>query len=256
MTVELAVKKTIDYANRFGSHINMDEIKKRLISNKIYSEETVDKEISRLNWKNKNNKWGKIKIIKAKKLALLIKNKFKDILFLGISGSVACAHPKKNDDIDIFIITKTNTLWKNRLFLRWWMYKNKIPHRKFKEKEFKDQFCLNLWLDEGCLEIPKNRQNLKNAIDLLLLKPLINKKNTYEKLLLVNSWAAKFVATPYVNKTKDLRFKIQDSRIRQNNFDKVINYLYFWPQYWYMKPKITKEKIGLYQAFFHRQMVK
>jgi hypothetical protein len=257
MSVKLAVKKTIDYANSFGCHINLDEIKKRLISKNIYSEEIINKEILKLNWKNKNNKWKKIKIIKAKKLASLIKNKFRDVLFLGISGSVASAHPKKNDDIDLLIVTKANTLWKNRFFLRWWMYKDKIPHRKFNKTELQDQFCLNLWLDENYLEIPKNKQNLKNAIDLLLLKPLINKNNTYEKFILSNSWAKKYVATGYNKIVKDLRFMNNDLRIEQSSFfKKIFNMLLFWPQYWYMKPKITKEKIGPHQAFFHRQMIK
>ncbi len=252
MGLKLAIKKTIKYANSFGSHINVSEIRKRLISKNVYPKKLIDKEISKLNWNNKFNKWEKIKIVKAKKLATLINKKFNDILFLGVSGSVATGHPKKNDDIDLLVITKSDSLWKNRFFLRWWIYKNNIPHRKFGQTESRDQFCFNLWLDENYLEIPKGRQNLNSATDLILLKPLINRNNTYEKLLLANGWAAKFVATPYVSKTNDLRFKIQDSRIRQNNFDKVINYLYFWPQYWYMKPKILKEKIGLHQAFFHR----
>lgn len=254
MGVKSAVKKTIKYANNFESHINVNEIKKRLISKKIYSKEMIEKEISKLRWKNKKNKWEKIKIIKAKKLASLIKNKFEEILFLGISGSVATAHPKKNDDIDMLVITKANTLWKNRFFLRWWICKNKIPHRKYNQIESKDQFCFNLWLDENNLQIPKNRQNLKNAIDLLLLQPLINNKNTYEKFIMVNDWARKFVATGYSNLVD--RSSIVDRRSKKNKtilfWNKISNWLYFWPQYWYMKPKIFREKVGFYQAFFHR----
>jgi len=253
MSVKSAVKRTIEYANNFGSHININEIKKRLISKKIYSEEIIGEEISKLNWKNKKNKWEKIKITKAKKLALKLKNKFKEILFLGISGSVATGHPKKNDDIDILVITKANTLWKNRFFLRWWMYKNNIPHRKYNKKELKDQFCFNLWLDENYLQIPKNQQNLKNAIDLLILKPLINKKHTYEKFVLGNVWAKKFVATGYSKKMSDVRCQISDNTKNKNNvLSQISNWCYFWPQYWYMKPKMFKEKVGLYQAFFHR----
>lgn len=252
MTVKTAIKKTIWHANSFKSHINRGEIKERLISKKIYLDKIIDKEILKLNWKNKKNKWEKSKIVKAQKLALLLEKKFSEILFLGITGSVATGHPKKNDDIDILIITKTNTLWKNRFFLRWWMYKNKIPHRIYNKKELKDQFCFNLWLDENYLEIPKNRQNLKNATDLLMLKPLINNNGTYERFLVVNSWAKKFVATPYENKMSNFQFLISNEKHKTNKIDKIINCLFFWPQYWYMKPKIFKEKIGLYQAFFHQ----
>jgi predicted nucleotidyltransferase len=250
MSVNLAVRKTIEYAKIFGCHINVNEIKKRLISRKIYSEEVINKEISRLNWKNKKNKWEKVKLRKARILASQIKNKFKDILFLGISGSVATGHPKKNDDIDILVITKNNTLWKNRFSLRWWMYKNKIPHRKYNKTELKDQFCFNLWLDENYLKIPRTKQNLKNAIDLILLKPLINNNMTYEKLLLANSWVKKFVATPYNNKTLNTETLVFKTK-KDKKLNKYINFIYFLPQYLYMKPKIMREKIGFYQAFFH-----
>ena len=192
---------------------------------------------------------------KAINIAKIIETKFKDILFLGISGSVASGHPKKNDDIDFLIITKKNRLWKTRLLMRWWIFIKKIPHRKYGEKEKKDQFCFNLWLDESSLALPGNKQNLRNAVDLILLKPLINKKNIYEKFIKGNDWAKKWVATPYhrllvgqpttfLNKTKN---KLGDE---------IMNQIYFWPQYWYMKRKITDEQISLHTAFFHRPMVK
>ncbi len=252
MSLESAVRKTIEYAHNFQSHINKNEIIKRLISKRIYPKNEIEKEIAKLNWKNKKNKWGKTKLAKAKKISPLIKNRFKEILFMGISGSVATAHPKKNDDIDMFIITKANTLWKNRLRLRWWIFTNKIPHRKFNQTESKDQFCFNLWLDENYLEIPKTKQKLKNAIDLVSLKPLINNNRTYEKLLIANNWAAKFVATPYKAKMSNIKFLITNEKQKTNKFEQIINYLYFWPQYLYMRPRISKEKVNPYQAFFHR----
>lgn len=253
MSVSLAIKRTIKYAKNFKSHINKEEIKKRLISKKVYPEEVLKQEIYKLNWKNKKNKWRNSKINKARKLADLIKNNFKDIVFLGISGSVSSGHPKKDDDIDLLVITKTNTLWKNRLVLRWWMYKNKIPHRVFDKVESKDQFCFNLWLDEGFLEIPKNRQNLGNAVDLLLLIPLINRNQAYESFLKTNKWAKKFVATPYDRLSANQPVSLSDkTKNNKNILCKISNWLYFWPQYWYMKSKITKEQISPYQAFFHR----
>jgi len=73
---------------------------------------------------------------------------------------------------------------------------------------------------------------------------------TYEKLLLINSWVKKFVATPYNNKTMNAKISILKT-IKYKKLNKYINYLYFLPQYLYMKPKILREKIGFYQAFFH-----
>ena len=245
------VNRTIEYAAKFKSWVNDNEISERLISGKIYTNKELNqwkKDQTRI---NKRNKYYEIKLEKAKEMAKKIELNFKDILFLGISGSVASGHPKRDDDIDFFVITRSNKLWKNRLKIRWWVYINKIPHRKYNRSEKKDEFCFNLWLDEKHLLIPKTKQNLKNSVDLVLVKPLINKNNTYEKFLLANNWVKKWVATPYFNKVQDVRSNILDKKVEQNNFDKVMNYLYFWPQYWYMKNKIGKELISLHQAFFH-----
>lgn len=256
MSLKKAVKNTIEYAAKFESHINKKEIKERLISKNVYSEEEINKILNELNWKNKKNKWYQSKLNKTKVLAKQIEIDFKDILFLGISGSVAAKYPKKGDDIDLLIIAKSNKLWKTRLKLRWWIFKNQIPHRKYRAEEKENDFCFNLWLDESNLLLPENRRNLKNSVDLVLLKPLINRNKTYEKFLLINDWARKWVATPYFDKIQDIRSEILDKKVKQNIFDKVMNYLYFWPQYGYMSLKIKEETVGLHQAFFHRQMVK
>jgi len=254
MKIELALKETFDYAKRFKSYLNKDEIEKRLISNKVFPKKAIEKEIEKI--KDKKDRYFESKFTKGEEIAKEIEKYFKDILFLGISGSVASGHPKKNDDIDFLIITRQNKLWRTRLFLRLWIFMEKIPHRKYGKEEKRDEFCFNLWLEESNLLISKNRRTLESAVDLVLLKPLINKNQTYEKFILANDWARKWVATPYENKTKDLRFMIQDLRIGQNIFDKIMNYLYFWPQYWYMKRKIIREEVGLHEAFFHRPMVK
>ena len=192
----------------------------------------------------------KNKIKKAEELAKLIDKKFKDILFLGITGSVAADFPKKNYDIDLIIITKINKLWVTRLKLRFFIVINKIPHRKFGKKEEKDDFCFNLWLDEKTLEIKDNKQNLRNAIDLILIKPLINKNKIYERFIFANSWAKKWVATGY--SLKPILPSFEKGELKNNIFfDKVVNWLVFWPQFWYMKKRIKKEEISLHKAFFH-----
>ncbi|NCC70918.1 nucleotidyltransferase domain-containing protein [bacterium] len=256
MEINLAIKKTIKYAQSFGGNLNKDEIEERLISKKIFSEREIEKVIKKIVDKNKVDRWYLEKYEKAMEFAKEIEGRFNNILFLGVSGSVASGHPKKNDDIDFLVITKNNKLWKNRFFLRWWMFKKQIPHRKYGEKEKKDEFCFNLWLDTNSLLLPKNKQNLRNAVDLVLLKPLINKNKTYEKFVLINAWAKKWVATPYQNKISNFQFPISKKNKKNNKLEEISNYLYFWPQYWYMKRKIQGEKIGLHEAFFHRRMVK
>ena len=246
-----AIKKTIGYAKNFDCSINREQICQRLISKKVYKLEEIRKELKNFKKNNNKNKWLTIKEKKAKDLSKLIKNKFKDILFLGVSGSVAAEYPKEDDDIDMMLITRKNKLWLTRFKLRWFIFINKIPHRKYNQKENKDEFCFNLWLDEANLKLPQNRQNLRSAVDLILLKPLINKQKTYEKFILANDWAKKYVATGYSRKISNFQFLISNKN-KSNYLDQLINKLFFWPQYWYMKKKITNEKINYYQAFFHK----
>ena len=254
MTIDRALKETFGYAKKHKSYLNSDEISKRLISDKIFSKKVIIEKVRKIDYKK--DKYFQEKWLKGKNLAKEIEKNFKNILFLGISGSVASGHPKKNDDIDFLIITKQNKIWQTRLFLRWWIFVKKIPHRKYGEKGKKDEFCFNLWLDESSLLMPKNRRILKNAVDLVLLKSVINKNQTYEKFILINNWARKWVATPYENKISNFQFPISKKNIKNNKLEKISNYLYFWPQYWYMKKKIKGEEIGLHKAFFHEPMVK
>lgn len=252
MSLEKAIKKTIDYAKNFGCDIDQKELIDRLISNKIYSEEEIRKNINHNLLTTKINPWKEDKVLKTKKLGFFIKNRFKNILFLGISGSVAAGHPKKNDDIDLILITKRNKLWLTRFCLRISIFVNKINHRKYGQKERKDDFCFNLWLDEEALLLPKERQTLQSANDLLMIIPIINRNNTYQKLVLKNSWVRKYLATGYsklVNRSSiiDRRKKDKDSYL-----DNIINKLFFWPQYWYMRKKITVEMVNLHQAFFYK----
>jgi hypothetical protein len=253
MKVNVAVKETIEYAKKFKSPLNRDEINNRLLSKKVFSKKIIMEATKTI--KDKKDEYYPNKYEKAKKISQKIKKKFKDILFFGISGSVASGHPKKNDDIDFVVITKNNRLWKTRFLLRWWIFKNKIPHRKYGKKEKKDEFCFNLWLDESSLLLPKNKKNVRSAVDLILLKPLINKEQIYEKFILANIWAKKWVATPYARLSANQLVSFSD-KTKNNFWDKIINRFYFGPQYCYMKRKINKEIISLHRAFFHERMVK
>jgi hypothetical protein len=252
-----SIKKTIAYAEKFDCNLSVKEIKERLISDKIYNNKDLDKMIKTICPRggggislDKAN-FAKEKVKKAEELARLIEKKFKDILFLGITGSVAAGYPKEQDDIDLLIITKPHKLWLTRLKLRLFVDLNKIPHRKFGKKERKDEFCFNLWLDLSSLKLISEKQNIKNAVDLILLKKLINKNKTYERFIKENDWAKKFVINGYSSKLSTRTIVEATSLDREALLDKVVNWLVFWPQYWYMKKRIKNEKVGLHEAFFH-----
>jgi hypothetical protein len=176
--------------------------------------------------------------------------KNKNILFIGITGSVAAGNPMNDDDIDLLIITKKNKLWISRIQTKIILMREKIPHRRYGLKEKGNQLCLNLWLDESDLKLPKAKQNLKNAMDLILMKSIINQNKTYQKLIKTNNWAKKYVATGY-SKLDDRSSMVDRRKKTRDIFDWIVNCFLFKFQYWYMRPKLRKEIINLKQAFFH-----
>lgn len=251
--LKTAIKRTIAYGKNFGVGYNIEDVRERLISNEIFKDEEIEKELEKLKIRNyvsrvkRRNK----KIDKARKLAEFAGRYFKDILMIGVTGSVAAGYPKKNDDIDLMVITKKDRLWLTRLGLRIFIWINKIPHRKYGGRENEDEFCFNLWLEEEALELPKDRMSLRNAMDSILMMPVLNRQSTYERFMRENGWIKKYLINTY---TKVIRHSVLQPSFyngRKSTFLNILNYLFFWPQYWYMKKKIGNGLVDLRRAFFH-----
>lgn len=241
MSLKDDIKKTIEYAESYHCRLTKEQIYGRLISKNNYK-------LRITNYEFKHQK-----LDKAKNLAQILRRKFKNILFIGVTGSVATEFPKKNDDIDLFIIVKRNTLWMTRFWVRFYIWKNGIPHRKYGKKEGKDEFCFNMWLDEDALLLPKNRQILRNAVDMVLMKKVFDKENTYLKFLKINKWAKKWVATPYsCLNPSSLRLSSNGylPLTGENNINCFINILYFVPQYVFMWPKMRGQIVDLHRAMW------
>jgi len=177
--------------------------------------------------------------------------KFKDILMVGVTGSVAAENAKASEDIDIFVICKKDTLWLTRLKLRLYIKLNNIPHRRYGKKEKANDFCFNLWMDEDNLLVPKLKQNQKNAVDLIMVKVLLNKNNIHKKFVLENNWVKKYVANGY-NQLRITNYELRIKKTKTSIIKIAINYLAFVGQIIYIRLKGPIKFINLRQAFFHK----
>lgn len=170
------------------------------------------------------------------------------VLLLGISGSLSLENAKKTDDIDIFIITRKNTLWITRaivLLLLIVLGEKRASGEKFA----KDKICPNMFMSESALFFSKEKQNLFTAHEIAQLKIFVNKSNIYERFLQSNSWILDFMPNcarikknfSYKNSLNDLIFA----------FFYPIEFLLRLMQRIYMHKKITKEIVGKNIAQFH-----
>lgn len=271
--IKESIIKTLCYADVFDYPLTLDEIWKYLISKKRVSKEELKREIKSLNSKiKKKDKFyflsGGSEIIKNrklkekesreknKKLKKIIPSLFivPTVQFIGVSGALAMENADKYDDIDLFVITKKNTLWITRLIL---IIILQIfgKRRKRLEKNPRDKICLNFLIDETELNFSK-RNDLYNAHEICQMKPVFNKNNTYEKFMDTNKWLGKFLpnAVKYGNKQNNtqiysesifsfvLRLVLRFSALEI--FAKKL-------QLWYMKKHRTREIISDSILAFH-----
>lgn len=125
--------------------------------------------------------------IKLGKRYIKILRLFPQIKLVGFSGSIAMSSASRDDDVDLFLITKRNRLFTGRLIgilLAFIMgLKRKPGFTKAKNK-----VCLNLLFDESNLVIPKDKRTPYVAHEVLQMKPLVNKQHIYGRFLYANRW--------------------------------------------------------------------
>jgi len=169
------------------------------------------------------------------------------IKFIGLTGALAMNNSEEEGDIDLLIITAKNTLWLVRLLIILSSPLLGIKRRKYADKEVKNKICFNLFLDESSLKVEP--ENLFIAHEICQLKPLYSKDQLYERFLAANIWVKNYLPQAIEN------FQFSAVNFSSNsNFQFLIwgiNWLAFKIQYFYMRSKITTEKVSLHQAFFH-----
>lgn len=162
-----------------------------------------------------------------------------------LTGSVAANNAKKNADVDLMIITSSNTAWLTRTVV---FIILKIL------KKFKNPFCPNIFLDLNHLEI-KNK-NLYTAHEVLQAKCLYDKNNINFLWLEKNKWTKEYLPRAYMYHVSCIKYHAP----KKFSFPKYIihNTLYILPellafivQYLYQKPKQSNEKLGWGYMFFH-----
>jgi len=254
MDLAKAVSQTKAYAGFFNYPLSEEETHYWLISKKLIPKALINKYLIPLTPKEKIYKKILLKNTQKKeKLAseiLKIARLIPLIRLIALTGSVAAKNTKTDDDIDLLIITKGNTLWLVRpLFL--FLLSCRFPRRHPGDSSFKtaNAFCPNLWLDTSALTIPKNRQNLYTAHEVLQIKPLLDRGQTYQEFITANNWTKHFLANAYSS------FSQQNLKNYPNPLSLLfapLNWALFILQFIYMLPKKTTETVTLHSAFFHK----
>jgi len=106
------------------------------------------------------------------------------VQFVGITGASAMHGLRKNDDIDLCIVTKKGSLWTTRFIV--------IILAKLLGIHGGMGVCLNLFFDESDLAIYKRKQNSYIAHEILQMKTLVDKDKVFIGFLSENIWIQKY----------------------------------------------------------------
>lgn len=255
MNLSSAVAKTIAYGGYFNFPLSPEELHFWLITSRTVSKKSLAKYLPTLNSSAKkqkqlllaNTKRKETKAIGLIKFIIL----FPFIRLIALTGSVAANNTKKDDDLDLLVITEANCLWLTRPFLL--LLLSLVFNRRHpgdNALKTTNAFCPNLWLDTQSLSVPKNRRNLYTAHEVLQVKPLFDRGQTYQKFLKSNSWTGKYLANAY--------HELSHEKVNQKNTNIIfllfapLNYFLYLLQYLYMFPKKTTESVSLHSAYFHK----
>lgn len=258
--------KTLRYAQFFDFPLSFDELHLRLITNHLVSPQKLKQSLSHSRLPTSLRKFhtplfsskpspkrlsrhsiSQNKIKKAQQVAHFLSH-IPSINLVALTGSLAVNNAKSSHDIDLMIITTPHTLWLTRLFtipLVSFFYNRRRP---LQLNHTKDSICLNLWLDSLALTTPPPRQNLYTAHEVLQVKPLFNRRQTYAQFIKANSWTKSFLANAYQHQSQPV------PQTHPSLFTLAFapaNLFAFILQYLYMKPKITRETVTLHSAYFH-----
>lgn len=209
---------------------------------------TLKKNYSWVRNRIRQEKIARKKTVLAQKTAKLL-SLLPSIELIGLSGKLAMGIAQKNDDIDLLIITKTQTIWLTRLtslIILFLMGRKRNPS----SQHTADKVCLNMWMDRAHLQIPQNEQDLFSAHEIAQMKLLFQRNNCYDDFISSNLWIKNFLpnAAPIATKTLS---SVKNLSKRNHRLLSTFESLAGAFQLKYMKNKMTSEVVSPGYLRFH-----
>ncbi len=276
-----AIIRTLCYADVFDYPLTRKELHRYLIYHSTTNLMRVKREIGKLlekksigeqdgyiylnkrkdivNLRKKRKAIAQNKNMIARKIASILKL-IPSIQMIALTGAVAMENASDDDDIDLMIVTSENRLWLTRLLvipLLSTITKRRTPDvgnlNTNQSLKLKNSLCLNLFLDEASLQVPKAKQNLYTAHEVIQTKTLWRRGHTDMVFLQENKWCDKYLPNARINQYQNTSNKYPNKTqiIPGTLILNQLNAASFNLQTWYMRNRITSERVTKHSAFFH-----
>ncbi len=114
------------------------------------------------------------------------------ILFIGISGSLAAKNVTREDDIDLFIITKKDSLFITRFLITVVLDAFRVRRRRLM-RQAPDKICVNLLIDESAMCWDTKNRTIYTAREIAQVVPLFERDNCFERFITHNTWVSDYM---------------------------------------------------------------
>lgn len=217
---------------------------------------------------------------KRAQLNVLLKllRKLRLVKAVAITGSVAINNAAEEDDIDFLIVTAAGVLYLVRAIVVFWSVLCGHKRSPGRNEQQRDQWCFNVWLSVGDLRLPRERQTLYSAYELLQADFVIDKDGVREKMWQANEdWVKGMLANAAIqvpNRVSHTKSEFCGSVRKRSGMRliaetyqhktlsgtrcgfqlvwlRLLSSILFRLQYLFMRRKMTREIVTREQAFFH-----
>ncbi|OGG31160.1 hypothetical protein A3I51_00470 [Candidatus Gottesmanbacteria bacterium RIFCSPLOWO2_02_FULL_38_8] len=268
--MRMAVVKTLAYADIFDYPLTLTEINKYLIGFSLKGKKTHRSLITNIKKipqiKESDGYYffsGREKIVRERKRKLIesrkkmrIARRIARLLFylptikmIAVTGNLALYNADISDDIDFLIVTQSNRIWLTR-FLCVVLLKLLGVNRTPNTPTVSDKICLNMFIDENNLTLPRTEQDLYSAHEIIQAKPILEKAGYKNILQRSNPWVKKFLPNALVipSESRYASGEVEGSpRLYRGNLTSVFfNFLEYCAnkfQLFYMRSRRTTEVI-------------
>ena len=204
------------------------------------------KKIARI--RKQRSKYSQAKLKRAAFFAGLLKI-IPSVKLVAVSGALSMENSRRSDDIDLVVVTSKGLLWTTRFLANIIL----LPFKRDPAgQKISDRACLNMFLDESDLSIKDH--NMYTAHEICQMKLIWDRDNTYSKFLRANSWIREYLPnweSSVERQTTNDKRKKRHEALDFGRFALVIENFLKNFQLWYMKNKLTTERISATQLFFH-----
>lgn len=173
---------------------------------------------------------------------------------VAVTGSAAVGNAEADDDVDFMIVTNNERLWLLRPLIVFFALL--YGKRRTWQREEKNSWCFNLWLERRSLQQPVSARSLYVAHEVCQAQWLLDNGGCKDEFLASNAWVARYLPS-YYSWRKVAAVPYQDMR-HQSPYRPILselataaNWVLYFLQRIYMRPHMTRERVAPGFAFFH-----